>query len=429
MPRQLLALPDESLVMKPKNIVVCCDGTDQKVDVDRTNVVRLYRVLDRSDPNQQVDYYHPGIGTMPPAGALTWATRTLTRWAGSLAGYGLLEIVSKAYEFIVDHYRDDDRIYLIGFSRGALAVRLVGGLLHRFGVLRPGAKNLIPYALQLYEQRYTHIADPSQLRQARALDQEFRTLFCKPGCVRIRFLGAWDTVKAFGIFRPRSFPHLRHNESIEIVCHAVALDERRRSFMFTSWGGLRGFVEKGPPPEQTVKEVWFAGVHSDVGGGYPEDQSGLSWHSFRWMVGEARVACLRFDEEQLAALLDAAGERATRVGECFFRFHESRTLRWRLLDVLPRPELKNAPERPTRGSGGGQSDAPRGSDLPVPFGWPKRPFTWWPIDGDRDINSYRREGPLLLHRSIEPYLKAGRYHIEDVAFVDDSSMEAAGPGA
>jgi uncharacterized protein (DUF2235 family) len=410
--------------MTPKNIVVCCDGTGQKLDARRTNVVRLYRVLDRSDPGQQVDFYHAGIGTLPAAGALTSATRTLSRWAGILGGYGLLDIVAKAYGFIVDHYRPDDRIYLVGFSRGALAVRLVGGLLHRFGVLRPGAKHLIPNALELYERHYTHIANPKQRCQARELDQEFRTLFCMPGGVRIRFLGVWDTVKAFGIFRPRSFPHLRHNESIESVCHAVALDERRRSFMFTSWGGLRGFVEKGPPPGQTVKEVWFAGVHSDVGGGYPEAESGLSWHSFRWMVGEARLAGLRFEDKQLAAVLDAAGERAMRLGEHFFQFHESRTLGWRLLDVLPRRELKNAPERPIPGSGAGLSNAdePADSDLPVPLGWPKRPRTWWPISGRRDINANRREGALLLHRSVEPYLKAGRYHVEDFAFVDDSPV-------
>jgi uncharacterized protein (DUF2235 family) len=119
---------------------------------------RLYGVLDRSDPGQQVDYYHAGIGTMSAAGALTSATRTLTRWAGSLAGYGLLGIVANAYEFIVDHYRPGDGVYLVGFSRGAFAVRLVGGLLHRSGVLRPGAQNLIPYALELYERHDTHIA-------------------------------------------------------------------------------------------------------------------------------------------------------------------------------------------------------------------------------------------------------------------------------
>lgn len=90
--------------MRPKNIVVCCDGTGQELDVRRTNVVRLYDVLDRSDPEQQVDYYHPGIGTMPATGALTSVTRTVTRWAGLLAGYGLLDIVAKAYGFIVDHY-------------------------------------------------------------------------------------------------------------------------------------------------------------------------------------------------------------------------------------------------------------------------------------------------------------------------------------
>jgi hypothetical protein len=313
---------------------------------------------------------------------------------------------------------------LIGFSRGALAVRLVGGLLHRFGILRPGENNEIPHALKLHEQHYTHINDQKKRDDARELDEKFRDRHCLPGKVQIRFLGVWDTVKAFGIFRPRSFPHLRHNESIESVRHAVALDERRRSFMFTSWGGLRGFEEKGPPPEQTVKEVWFAGVHSDVGGGYPEDESGLSWHSFRWMVSEARFAGLRFQDKQLAALLDAARKRAECQDNRFYQFHESRTLGWRLIDILPRPELKNAPERPIPDSGAGLSNAGGSADqdLPVPLGWPKWPLTWWPISGRRNVNAYRRKGPLLLHRSVEPYLNAGCYQIEDVEFVDDSPL-------
>lgn len=405
--------------MRPKNIVVCCDGTGQELDVRRTNVVRLYDVLDRSDPEQQVDYYHPGIGTMPATGALTSVTRTVTRWAGLLAGYGLLDIVAKAYGFIVDHYRPGDKIYLVGFSRGALAVRLVGGLLCRFGVLRPGAKDLIRFALELYGQHYTHIADPSQRLQVRTLHQEFRTLFSTPGDVCIRFLGLWDTVKAFGVFRPKSFPHLRHNDAVEIVCHALALDESRRSFMFTSWGGLRGFRERGPREDQVVKEVWFAGGHSDIGGGCSEDQSGLSWHSFRWMVGEAAAAGLRLNHERLAAVLDEAGERGEEFEKSYCKIHDSRAFGWRLLDLLPRPELKNAPEANGPGAEGGPDEVLRDDDLPVPIGWPKRPLTWRPISGRRDVNAYRREGPLSLHRSVEPYLEEGRYQIADFAFVDD----------
>jgi hypothetical protein len=241
-----------------------------------------------------------------------------------------------------------------------------------------------------------------------------------PGSVRIRFLGVWDTVKAFGIFNPRSFPHIRHNDSIDIVRHAVSLHERRRSFMFTSWGGLDRFVEAGPPAAQDVEEVWFAGVHSDVGGGYPEEESGLSWHAFRWMLGEARLAGMKLDDDAIADLLKGAGRRAHNDPQKFHGRHESRTLRWRLLDVLPRLELKNAPPRAAW-----TGDLPRGDNLPVPAGWPKREFTFWPWHGHRDPNQYPRNNAVRVHRSVEPFVKAGRYQIENAVYVDDEPPYSA----
>jgi uncharacterized protein (DUF2235 family) len=406
--------------VKPKRIVICCDGTDQKLGFNRTNVVRLYGVLDRHNPDEQIDFYQPGVGTMSSAAALTAISRRLTRWAGSMAGYGLLDIVAKGYAFIADHYGPDTQIYLVGFSRGALAARLIGGLLRRFGVLRPGAKNLLPYALELYEQHYTLIRDEAERRRTEELHDEFRRLFCMPGSVRIRFLGVWDTVKAFGIFNPRSFPHIRHNDSIDIVRHALSLDERRRSFMFTSWGGLDRFVEAGPPAAQDVEEVWFAGVHSDVGGGYPEEESGLSWHAFRWMLGEARLAGMKLDDDAIADVLKGAGRRAHIDPQKFHERHESRTLRWRLLDGLPRLELKNAPPRAAW-----TGDLPRGDNLPVPAGWPKREFTFWPWHGHRDPNQYPRNNAVRVHRSVEPFVKAGRYQIENAVYVDDEPPYSA----
>ena len=353
---------------------------------------------------------------MAAAGALTAVSRRLTRWAGSIAGYGLLDVVANGYAFIAGHYGPGTQIYLVGFSRGALAARLIGGLLRRFGVLRPGAKNLLPYALELFEQHYTLIREEATRRRTEEMHDEFRRLFCMPDRVRIPFLGVWDTVKAFGIFNPRSFPHIRHNDSIDIVRHALSLDERRRSFMFTSWGGLDGFVEAGPRPGQKVQEVWFAGVHSDVGGGYPEEESGLSWHAFRWMLGEARLAGMKLDDDAVDDLLGRANRYAADMNpQTFNQRHESRTRRWQLLDMLPRLELKNAPPRDAW-----TGDLPHDDDLPVPVGWPKRERTFWPWHGNRDPNLYRRDDAVLVHRSVEPLVKAGRYRIQNALYVDDA---------
>ena len=397
---------------KSKNIVVCCDGTGQKLDVARTNVVRLFEALDRT--NGQVAYYDPGVGTMPAAAALTPLTRRLTRWAGLMAGYGVLDNVAKAYGFIVDKYTRGDRIYLLGFSRGALTVRLIGGLLHRMGVLRPDATNLIPYALELYGKHYTHIRDKAGRDQVRKVNEEFRKVFSVDGTdpVDIRFLGVWDTVKAFGVLRPSSFPHLRHNPSIKTVRHAIALDERRRSFMFTSWGGLRDFVEADPPQNQDVKEVWFAGDHSDVGGGHPEQQSVLSELSFRWMVGEACRARLKFCDADLAKISLAT------IPAVLPKPHESSRW-WRLLDLLPRYELENAPARARYPSLHLEEGEP---DLPVPLGWPKRRLRAGTVN--RHPEHHRRIGPLLLHSSLQR-AEAGQYKLDGVCYVEDTPLLVA----
>src|SRR4051794_22203544 len=117
----------------PKKIVICCDGTGQKIDINRTNVVRLFSPLRRDGPIEQVAYYDPGVGNIPAEGALTGVSQTLTRWAGLAAGYGLLDIVKRAYGFVVDRYEKGDELYLFGFSRGAFAVRVLAGLFHRVG--------------------------------------------------------------------------------------------------------------------------------------------------------------------------------------------------------------------------------------------------------------------------------------------------------
>ena len=408
---------------QPKNIVVCCDGTGNKLDVSRTNVVRFFWALDCRNPDEQVAYYHPGVGTMPAKAALWFVSRWLTRMAGLAVGYGTLENVADAYGFIVEQYRPGDRIYLVGFSRGALTVRLIGGLLHRMGVLRPDAISLVPYALELYEQHLTLISDKDKRCQARAVIEEFRKTFSFDGSVCIRFLGAWDTVKSFGVLTPKSFPHMRHNPSVRTVRHAIALDERRRFFDFTSWGGLRDFIEAGPPENQKVKEVWFAGDHADIGGGHLENESGLSWYSFRWMVGEARCVKVKFDEDKLEMMYNAMETRS--ACKCFFKRHKMG--RWyRLFDPLathlPFPDLVNSPPRARHASEHLQED------LSVPLGWPKR--SCLPKSGNRHPDACRRNdagGALLLHRSVQQFVVNGKYKtvsgrelkLGDVSYVDD----------
>jgi uncharacterized protein (DUF2235 family) len=116
-----------------------------------------------------------------------------------------------------------------------------------------------------------------------------------PGSVsHAAFSGVWDTVKAFGIFNPRSFPHIRHNESSRYrPPRAVARRAAALVHVHEVGAALMDSLRPARLRGQDLQEVWFAGVHSDVGGGYPEEESGLSWHAFRWMLGEARLAGMK----------------------------------------------------------------------------------------------------------------------------------------
>src|SRR5258708_38486691 len=108
--------------MSQRKIVVCCDGTANEFAKNRTNVIKLYSVLDH-DPAKQVAYYHPGLGTMEPAGALTNFSRKVTKLLGQAVGYGLSNDIRDAYVFLMREFREGDQLFLFGFSRGAYTVR------------------------------------------------------------------------------------------------------------------------------------------------------------------------------------------------------------------------------------------------------------------------------------------------------------------
>jgi uncharacterized protein (DUF2235 family) len=132
----------------PKNIVICCDGTANEFADANTNVVKLYYTLDQ-DRAKQVTFYHPGIGTMEPAGALTTFSRKLTKVAGMAVGYGLANDIRDAYVFLMQNYQEGDSVYLFGFSRGAFTARVVAALLYMYGVIRLGNEPLVPYAIRM----------------------------------------------------------------------------------------------------------------------------------------------------------------------------------------------------------------------------------------------------------------------------------------
>ena len=252
-----------------KNIVICCDGTGNEVNANEyTNVVKLYRRLSREDPARQINYYDPGLGTLGTPGFRTRTFTSLTRLLGLAFGYGIHENVKDAYLFLMRNYEDGDRIFLFGFSRGAYTVRALAGLLFRVGLLESGNDQLVEHALKRYFEPVRR--EPDWKGMAR-----FKKIFCR--ACPIHFVGVWDTVNSVGVLRGSSkLPHTADMSGVTNGRHAVSLNEKRSKFRTNLW-------EK--PNGHEFAQVWFAGVHADVGGSYAD--AGLSDIALEWMLVEA----------------------------------------------------------------------------------------------------------------------------------------------
>ena len=248
---------------KGKNIVICCDGTGNEFGERNSKVVKLFEAIIK-DPNRQIAYYDPGVGTFSSPAAVTKTAKVITKFLGLAFAYGITKNIEDAYEYLMDKYQKGDRVFLFGFSRGAFTVRALAGMLHKCGLLEKGSNNLIRYASKMYR------------RGKRAVAEDFKRTFsreCKP-----YFIGVWDTVKSVGMIKPRVFPNTILNEDVHFGRHAIAIDEKRIKFQPSLW-------ENSDSNKQDIKQVWFTGVHSDVGGSYKED--GLSNIALLWMLDEA----------------------------------------------------------------------------------------------------------------------------------------------
>ena len=301
----------------PKNIIVCADGTGNKFCDKNTNVVKLYSVLDLSDPARQIAYYHGGLGTMGSPGALSQWSKRWTRVKGLAFGYGLTAEIGDCYSFLMDTFEQGDRVFLFGFSRGAYTVRALAGMLHMFGLIRPGDFNLIGYATAMLKSKQ----DEGSFQVAGDFNRTF-SRECKP-----YFIGVWDTVSSVGwVWDPVHIPYTAKDPDLSIGRHAISIDERRCSFRQNLWSA--------PGAGQDIKQVWFAGVHSDIGGGYPEAESGLAKISLEWMLCEACQAGIILDRNKTAIVLGYSGGNyappdATAV------MHNSLHGPWLLLEPFP----------------------------------------------------------------------------------------------
>ena len=316
-----------------RNLVLCCDGTANEFAKHRTNVVKLYSILDH---DLQRTYYHPGLGTMEPAGALTTIARKVTKLMGMAFGYGLRDDVRDAYIFLMRHCEPADRVFMFGFSRGAYTVRAVASLLRMYGLIRPGNEPLVPYAIRMLlaiDRAREKGSGGQTVEDYFRLAEEFRT---QMACVKCKpyFVGAWDTVSSVGwVENQLHLPFIADNSDIQIGRHAIAIDERRAFFRSHLWRPSPLVSEHGPLES---KQVWFPGVHCDVGGGYPESESGLSKLALEWMICEAKAAGLLVDPTKETEVLGRTQGTSYAQPDPNAKAHESLTGSWRFAEFVPK---------------------------------------------------------------------------------------------
>jgi uncharacterized protein (DUF2235 family) len=305
-----------------KNIVICADGTGNTTIKGRgTNVFKLYEAVDgnghRNDPSlvPQVAIYHDGVGTE----SLRW----LRIFSGA-TGWGLSRNVKQLYGELARVYDPGDRIFLFGFSRGAFTVRTLAGLINTCGILdvtRYGSNRLFQKGLRVayreYRRKYQTWVS-LKLRGKRMPDPRQVQYHCVdiPGFDDatppvVQFIGVWDTVDAVGLpfrladivntlFWRFKFPDTTLSAKVGHACHALAVDEARHSFTPLLWNESQ--EDRSRPAR--IEQVWFAGAHSNVGGGYP--RQGMSLTALDWMMTRAEAFGLRFHQDVRIAYRSAA---------------------------------------------------------------------------------------------------------------------------
>ncbi|MFW5756654.1 MAG: DUF2235 domain-containing protein [Tangfeifania sp.] len=271
-----------------KRLTVCCDGTWQKLASScPTNVIKIAQAVKNTadDGVAQIVFYDEGIGTENFANKI----------AGGAFGWGLDKNIRDAYRFLCLNYSPGDEIYLFGFSRGAYTVRSLAGMIYCAGLLNRSAIRSAPAAYELYRDRSIKPSHQQALHFRKTHGER----------VPITLLACWDTVGSLGV--PDQIPWLPINEwingkykfhdttlnpMVRNAFHAVAIDELRKVFDVT-------LMNKNPDtPDQVLKQAWFPGDHSCIGGGC-EENCGLSDGSLSWMIKQIK-------DQNLGLDLDAA---------------------------------------------------------------------------------------------------------------------------
>ena len=269
--------------MAAKNIVICSDGTGNRGGKGNgTNVWRLYNAVNlRSSEREQVTHYDDGVGT---------DDNKYLRAFGGAVGWGFSNNVKRAYRFLTNTWNEGDHIYMFGFSRGAYTVRALAAFVAECGVIEDTRGKALDDAIDKLVNDY----------HKKRIDENYDAVPIT-GPLDIQFVGVWDTVGAIGlpfdillkqlIVNSRIFPFkfAQHSlsERVKRGWHALALDDERRTFHPEMWNARDG-----------VEQVWFSGMHSNVGGGYPKQE--LEHVALEWMISGCKwngTQGIEFDPE------------------------------------------------------------------------------------------------------------------------------------
>ncbi|KAI0998908.1 hypothetical protein K3495_g9288 [Podosphaera aphanis] len=214
LPAAIPAVRDSSTVKTGRTLIICLDGTGDQFDDDNSNVVNFVQCLKKDDP-RQVTYYQTGIGTYNERGMRDGISAAVDMSVGS----GLGIHIKDAYRFLMQTYREGDRICLFGFSRGSYTVRCLAGMLHKVGLLPAHNRAQINFAYNFYK---------NDTPEGWEMSREFKKTFCAD--VNVYFVGIWDCVASVG-FIPRKLPFSKSpTNNIGYFRHAMALDEHRSKF-------------------------------------------------------------------------------------------------------------------------------------------------------------------------------------------------------
>ncbi|TCD62857.1 hypothetical protein EIP91_006338 [Steccherinum ochraceum] len=303
-----------------RTLVLFFDGTGDQFDGDNSNVVQFLAMLKKDNNNEQLVYYQTGIGTYGGEGFATPVAKAVSMTLDSMLAWNLPTHVKDGYAFLMQNYTEGDKICIFGFSRGAYTARALAGMLQKVGLLPVCNHQQLPFAFDMYARQ-----DEDGLK----LGHMFKKTFSRT--VHVEFLGVWDTVASVGVI-PQYLPFIHENTGVRHLRHALALDERRVKFLPQycvapdpkgEQHAQRHLFKRSKPTHQAtlskayedlinaqnaafkpdVKEVWFAGVHTDVGGGSVPNGTrySLARIPLRWMIREC-FKCntgILFDAAQL----------------------------------------------------------------------------------------------------------------------------------